>query len=168
MITELPGLKPISSTPVSKLEGDSRKVSFSSEQSLSWVWQEVEKKTPDRANTSSNSRRPCTSSGDSGVDGCDGNYDFPEELFGPVDITDDVFEDMFNSQNSSTNVCPTILFEAYSSEAKVMPSKIITSLSNIKDIQKVKERNSTPTNPFVSWRPNENLLKFSNVQVTEL
>jgi len=176
MIPELPGLKPITSTPVPKLEGVIRKASLSSEskrseQSLSWVWQEGEKKTPDRTNTPSNCRRPCTSSGDSGVDGCDGNYDFPEELFGPVDITDEVFEDMFSSQHSSSIVGPRNLFEeksTISGEAKVRRSKMITSFSNIKDVKKVKLRNSIPTNPFVSWRANENLLKLSNVQVTEL
>jgi len=171
MVTELPGLKPITSTPVPKLEGDFRKVSLlseskRSEQSLSWVWQEAEMKTLDRIHNPSNCRRPCTSSGDSGVDGCDGNYDFPEELFGPVDITDDVFEDMFNSKYSSSIVSPT--FPAHSSEDKQKTSKIITSFSNFKDIKKMKKRNSTSTNPFVLWRPNENLLKFSNEQVTEL
>jgi len=113
LAAHLPGLKPLQSTPVMKLEGDFRKVSLSSDkksasretqQSLSWVWQEVGSKT------SSKARRPFTSSGDSGVDddGREINYEEPEDFFGPVEITDEVFDDMFNNSKklSSMPVTP--------------------------------------------------------------
>jgi hypothetical protein len=51
--------------------------------------------------TPTSSRRPFISSGDSGMDGCENNE--PEDLYGPVDITDEVFEDTFN--NSKPGWC---------------------------------------------------------------
>ena len=92
-----------------KLEGDFRKVSLSSdiksvgreaEQSLSWVWQEVGSKTSDWVKPSTD-RIPFTSSGDSGVDDdCEAKYEEPEDFFGPVEITDEVFDDMFNNSSN--------------------------------------------------------------------
>jgi len=184
MAVGLPGLKPLESTPVLKLEGDFRKVSLSSdikrsgrdpEQSLSWVWQEVGSKTSEWT-TPTSSRRPFISSGDSGVDGCETKYDEPEELFGPVEITDEVFEDMFNNSKYSPNVPIASTFdfsealeENLKSEGKGIPFKIRTSFTSIDLIsKKALRRNSTPTNPFVSWKPNTSVHKLDKVQVTEI
>jgi len=89
------------SPPVTELQGDFRKVSLSSdikrisskdpEPSLSWVFQEVGSKTASEVLGDKKLRK---SSGDSGVDECEPNE--PEKFFGPIDITDEIFEDMFS------------------------------------------------------------------------
>jgi len=188
-INSTPRMKPLSSTPVIKLEGDFRKVSLSCEskrigrdpeQSLSWVWQELGSKTAE-FETPTNTRRPLISSGDSGVGESESRFDTPEEVFGPVmDITDEVFEDMFhNSKNSTSNLRSPIfsnssvfvfseaLEENLQCENQITPSKIRTSFSSI-DPNKEPKRNSTPTNPFVSWKSNEKVKKYEKVQITEL
>jgi len=191
-VTGLPGLKPLHSTPVIKLEGDFRKISLSSdsrrtgrdpEQSLSWVWQEVGSKTdvmPSSTLTPTTTRAPITS-GDSGVGGSEIRGDSPEEVFGPVmDITDEVFEDMFNSPKFNVSNlrspnyanCPIfdfseVLEDNLKFEKKVTPSKIRTSFSSIDPRREIK-RNSTPTNPFVSWKPAESAIKHKSVQITEI
>ena len=186
-----PGLKLLSSTPVIKLEGDFRKVSLSCEskrtgrdpeQSLSWVWQELGSKT-NEFETPTNNRRPLISSGDSGMGGSESRFDTPEEVFGPVmDITDEVFEDMFhNSKNSTSNLHSPIfsncqvfdfseaLEDNLQGEKQATPSKIRTSFSSIDpNSKKEPKRNSTPTNPFVSWKSNEKVKKYEKVQITEL
>jgi len=48
--------------------------------------------------TPSSVRRPVTSSGNSGVDDdCEAKYEEPDNFFGPVEITDEVFDGMFNN-----------------------------------------------------------------------
>jgi len=104
------GHLPEQSTPVANLQGDFRKVSLSSdikikrtgtcdpEQSLSWVFQEVGSKN----DIEKSERRPRISSGDSGVDECESKEH--EEYFGPTDITDEIFEDMFSPSKKSRPV----------------------------------------------------------------
>ena len=95
----------VQSPPVTELQGDFRKVSLSSdikkiasrepEQSLSWVFQEVGSKT-DPGILKKTLRK---SSGDSGVDEGEPN-EGPEKFFGSIDITDEIFEDMFSPSKS--------------------------------------------------------------------
>ena len=100
----------VQSPPVTELQGDFRKVSLSSdikrissrdpEPSLSWVFQEVGSKTTSGVLDDKKLRK---SSGDSGVDECEPNE--PEKFFGPIDITDEIFEDMFSPIKSPKSVC---------------------------------------------------------------
>lgn len=100
----------VQSPPVTELQGDFRKVSLSSdikrissrdpEPSLSWVFQEVGSKTTSGVLDDKKLRK---SSGDSGVDECEPNE--PEKFFGPIDITDEIFEDMFSPTKSPQSVC---------------------------------------------------------------
>jgi len=105
MDSHVPWLHPLQPTPLREMQGDFRKVSLSSEikktvtkdpeESLSWVWQEVGDKT---AELDISGRKPRISSEDSGVVECEARE--PEEFFGPVDITDEIFDDMFSPSNS--------------------------------------------------------------------
>jgi len=99
----------VQSPPVAELQGDFRKVSLSSdikrtssrdpEPSLSWVFQEVGSKTASGVFD----KKLRKSSGDSGVEECEPNE--PEKFFGPIDITDEIFEDMFSPTKNPQTVC---------------------------------------------------------------
>jgi len=132
------------STPVFKLEGDFRKVSLSPhtkssrepEQSLSWVWQEI-----------GSSKKPSLEMSDKCYLNRKGSDDdllkdvvIGEEVFGSVDINDDIFEDMFND----------------TLDAQVPASAGQDS-----------KRNLTQTNPYILWKPKLDLNE-NKVQVTEL
>jgi len=133
------------STPVFKLEGDFRKVSLSPhakssrepEQSLSWVWQEIgsSKKSSNLELSDKYYFNRKGSDDDSLKDVVIG-----EEVFGSVDINDDIFEDMFND----------------TLDAQVPASDGHDS-----------KRNLTQTNPYILWKPKLDLNK-KKVQVTEL
>ena len=69
------------------------------EPSLSWVFQEVGSKTASGVFD----KKLRKSSGDSGVEECEPNE--PEKFFGPIDITDEIFEGMFSPTKNPQTVC---------------------------------------------------------------
>ena len=152
----LTGLRNFCSTPVSRLEQDLGKLSLASgdlksprsvEQSRSWVWQQ-----------------PLPSTADSGVIDLDLDIqEEQEEIFGPIlEITDEVFEDMFNKNESAE----AEISSSHNTSSKSRLSKIRTSFSPFEKKQSVARRTSIATNPNVMWKQKPN--DFDEIKVTEL
>ena len=147
----LTGFKNYCSTPMSRLDQDLRKLSLSGgdiqsprsvEQSRSWVWQQP---------PSGRDHKP--SIGDSGVTDLDLEiHEEQEEIFGPIlEITDEVFEDMFN-KNESAEASSS----SHNTSSKSRLSKIRTSFSPFEKKQSDVRRTSIATNPNVMWKPKPN------------
>ena len=160
----LTGFKNYSSTPVSRLDQDLRKLSLSGsdiksprsvEQSRSWVWQQP---LPGR------DHQPST--GDSGVIDLDLEiHEEQDEIFGPIlEITDEVFEDMFNKNESAEASGSSHNTSSKSSKSRL--GKIRTSFSPFEKKQSVVRRSSIATNPNVMWKQKPN--DVDEIKVTEL
>jgi len=85
---------------------------------------------------------------DSGVGGCEDN-DYSVEPGGPIDITDNVFNDEIKNSEP--------LLSADTEDTKAFPSKIRTSFSTSISAQLGQKRNSIPTNPSVFWNSTKHL-----------
>ena len=144
------------STPVSRLEQDLGKLSLASgdlrsprsvAQSRSWVWQQ-----------------PQPSTADSGVIDLDLDIqEEQEEIFGPIlEITDEVFEDMFNKNETAEAEISSSL----NTSSKSRMSKIRTSFSPFEKKQSAARRTSIATNPNVMWKQQPK--DFDEIKVTEL
>lgn len=109
-----PGKK--GSSSLFRIESDLGKMSLSSDtknknvgdsgvqDSQSWVWQEIAGgMTPngDGDMTGSNNRE-MFSFGDSGVSGCEFEHEEPEDIFGPINVSDNVFEEMFTHPSNNS------------------------------------------------------------------
>jgi len=147
----LTGFRSNCSTPLSQLDRDLRKLSLSgeksksarpTEQSRSWIWEEA---------TSPPGMDLHPSTADSGV--TDLEFETHEEIFGPIlEITDEVFEDMFESSHDS------------SSKSKL--SKIRTTFSSFDKRNSSSRRTTIATNPKVMWKPKQS--NVDEIEVTEL
>ena len=158
----LTGLRNYCSTPVSRLDQDLRKLSLSGsdlksprsvQQSRSWVFQQP---------LSGRDLQPST--GDSGVTDLDLEIQEEEdEIFGPIlEITDEVFEDMFDNKKNPAEASTS----SHNTSTKSRLSKIKTSFSPFEKKQPVARRSSIATNPNVMWRqkPNDD----DEIKITEL
>ena len=149
----LSGFKNFCSTPLAGLEQDLRKLSLSrgdlksprsAEQSRSWVWQQP--------------------LGDSGVNDMDLEmHDEHDEFFGPIlEITDEVFEDMFENKKDTAEASNS----SHNKSSKSRLSKIRTSFSPFEKKQPLARRSSIATNPNVMWKPKPK--DVDEIKVTEL
>ena len=166
----LPGYRQCS-TPVSKLDEKSRKLSLSTEskrsirdpeQCTSWVFQE-----------SSSSQSRFGSQEDSGVRDMD--LDSPEDIFGPIiEMNDEVFDEMFEKREfqkgNVSNSSKESTFTTFkpSERSRLSLSKLRTSFSPFEKRFSLGSSTRTPikTNPKITWKSKGEPSK--KIEVTEL
>ena len=90
-------------------------------------------------------------------------HDEHDEFFGPIlEITDEVFEDMFENKKDTAEASNS----SHNKSNKSRLSKIRTSFSPFEKKQPLARRSSIATNPNVMWKPKPN--DVDEIKVTEL